>query len=175
MGKILDASLELFGTVGYEATSIALIAKKAGVSKGLIYNYFESKEDLLKKLMDELMKVGDGMVSEAFTEDPRETLEKLFRLTFKWLREHEKLSRLLFSLIFQVDRFDFVHEMADAKMKGYMIMLEDLFKKMGVPDYRTEARILSTVFDGIGIQYLVLKEDYPMDEVETMLINKYCS
>jgi TetR/AcrR family transcriptional regulator len=36
--KIFSASLELFANKGYDATSIESIAKKAGISKGLIYN-----------------------------------------------------------------------------------------------------------------------------------------
>nr|MBP9744851.1 helix-turn-helix transcriptional regulator [Saprospiraceae bacterium] len=34
------AALELFGHQGYMNTSIAQIAQKAGVSKGLLYNYY---------------------------------------------------------------------------------------------------------------------------------------
>lgn len=172
--KIMDASLELFGTVGYEATSMAVIAKKAGISKGLIYNYFESKEDLLKGLIEELTSIGEALMADMLTDDPKKTLENIFRLTFKWLREHEKLNRLIFSLILQVDRFDFIHQMANAKMKEYVVLLEELLKAMNFPDYRAEARIIATLFDGIGIQYIVLKKDYPLDEIESILINKYC-
>ena len=46
--KILDAALEIFAEEGYYPSSISKIAKKAGISKGLIYNYFSSKEELIK-------------------------------------------------------------------------------------------------------------------------------
>ena len=90
--KILDASLELFGTVGYQSTSMSQIAEKAGVSKGLIYNYFESKEDLLKSMIDRLSEVGDQMIGDVMSADPRETLIQLIKATFKWLRKNEKLN-----------------------------------------------------------------------------------
>ena len=48
---ILKVALNVFGEEGYHASSINRIAKKAGISKGLIYTYFESKEDLLNTLV----------------------------------------------------------------------------------------------------------------------------
>ena len=53
---IMDTALEVFASHGYESTSISMIAKKAGVSKGLMYNYFESKEDLLAHIMWKVSK-----------------------------------------------------------------------------------------------------------------------
>jgi len=52
---ILDTALRLFADRGYASTSISTIAKEAGISKGLMYNYFESKEDLLKKIMTDFI------------------------------------------------------------------------------------------------------------------------
>lgn len=46
---IVDAAMLLFDEQGYGNTTVALIAKKAGISKGLIYHYFPSKLDILKE------------------------------------------------------------------------------------------------------------------------------
>ena len=51
--KILSVALELFAKKGYHAASISQIAKKAKISKGLMYNYFASKEKLLDKIIQE--------------------------------------------------------------------------------------------------------------------------
>ncbi len=173
--KIMDASLELFGTIGYNATTIAQIAECAGVSKGLIYNYFESKEALLKAMILDLSKEGEEMMQQSLSGDLEESLETMISMAFKWLRENEKQNRLLLSLVLQIDQFDFIHDLAKTKMTEYLSMLEDLLKKINFPNHRTEARILATLFDGIGIQYLVLKQDYPLNEMEEMLIERYCS
>jgi AcrR family transcriptional regulator len=174
MSKIMDASLELFGTRGYEATSINLIAKEAGVSKGLIYNYFESKEDLLKGLIDRLMKEGEDIMYRQITDDPKKNLEAIFRLSFKWMRENQQMNRLIFNLVMQVDKFDFVHQLAVTKMKEYLKILEGLLQQTGTPNYREEARIISILFDGIGAQFIVLREDYPLDDIEEILVSRYC-
>jgi AcrR family transcriptional regulator len=48
---IMRTALEQFANNGYDTTSISQIAKAAGISKGLMYNYFPSKEALLAKIM----------------------------------------------------------------------------------------------------------------------------
>lgn len=50
--SILKASMELFIKQGYHATSISSIAKHAGISKCLLYNYFKGKEVLLAAMVD---------------------------------------------------------------------------------------------------------------------------
>lgn len=172
--KIFDASLELFGTQGYEATSIAQIAKLAGISKGLIYNYFDSKEDLLEAMVMDLMTMADGMMEQILVNDPRQMLENLIKVLFKWLRENDRLNRLLLGLSTQLDKFQFVHDLAHKKMDGYIIMLEDLLSKMNFPEAKTEARILATFFDGLAMHVMILKDDYPLADVEKMLLEKYC-
>jgi AcrR family transcriptional regulator len=51
---ILSAALKLFAEKGYSATSIDQIAQAASISKGLLYNYFKSKEELLQTIVIDL-------------------------------------------------------------------------------------------------------------------------
>lgn len=46
--RILDAAIEVFGAEGFDAASMAVIARKADVAKGTLYLYFESKERLFE-------------------------------------------------------------------------------------------------------------------------------
>lgn len=52
--QILEAATELFDTQGYANTKISDITEKAGISKGLVYRYFKSKEDILYALADDI-------------------------------------------------------------------------------------------------------------------------
>lgn len=45
--KIINAGYELFSEVGYYGTNTAEIAKRAGVSTGIVYGYFSDKRDIL--------------------------------------------------------------------------------------------------------------------------------
>jgi TetR/AcrR family transcriptional regulator len=50
-GELLDAALDLFVEKGFAATSAAQVAQRAGVSKGTLFLYFASKEDLFKEVV----------------------------------------------------------------------------------------------------------------------------
>lgn len=50
---ILDAARQLFVLSGYEATSIRSIASKVGCSPGILYHYFEDKQDIMAFLVRE--------------------------------------------------------------------------------------------------------------------------
>lgn len=47
---ILDAALKLIAENGFHGTAVSQIAEDAGVSVGIIYRYFESKDDLIEKV-----------------------------------------------------------------------------------------------------------------------------
>mgnify|MGYP000542205115 CR=1 FL=1 len=50
--QILTAAMALFSKTGIEATSMNAIAKECGFSKATIYHYFESKDDMVLSLLD---------------------------------------------------------------------------------------------------------------------------
>jgi AcrR family transcriptional regulator len=172
--KIMQAAFQLIARDGYEATSIAEIARTAGVSKGLLYNYFESKEDLLEKLVMEAMNQGDDLIGELITDDPAETLENIFKWFFNELRTRPAHWKLMTDLTMKIERFQFVHDLATKKMQEYVCFMQGLLEQLGFKDAEGEARMLAALFDGIGIQFIVVRDDYPLDEMEVYLINKYC-
>lgn len=52
-GELLDAALDLFVEKGFSATRADEVAARAGVSKGTLFLYFQSKEDLFKAVVRE--------------------------------------------------------------------------------------------------------------------------
>lgn len=52
-GELLDAALELFVEKGFAATRVEEVAQRAGVSKGTLFLYFPSKEELFKAVVRE--------------------------------------------------------------------------------------------------------------------------
>ena len=59
--KILETAYECFATLGYEQTSLSMIAKNIGISKPALYYHFESKEALFETLYGFIV---EEMVSE---------------------------------------------------------------------------------------------------------------
>ncbi len=50
--RIIEASYALFSEVGYYGTNTAEIAKRAGVSTGIVYGYFQDKRDILISVLE---------------------------------------------------------------------------------------------------------------------------
>lgn len=55
--RLLAAATRLFADRGYDRTSVQEIVEAAGVTKGALYHYFGSKEDLLQEVYSRLLRV----------------------------------------------------------------------------------------------------------------------
>jgi AcrR family transcriptional regulator len=174
MTKIVDAAFRLMSQKGYESTSISQIAKEAGVSKGLMYNYFHSKEELLIQLINRTMGEGDRLLTEIISENPSKTLANIFYWFFNEIRNNMEEWRFLSELMFKIEKFPFLEEFFVRKMNEYVKFIGSLLKEIGFENPMNEAQLIAALFDGIGIQYLVIGKKYPLDEMEKFLIDKYC-
>ena len=172
--KIVNASIELFSSKGFETTSVSQIALKAGVSKGLIYNYFDSKKDLLKGVFDYFGSEERNIMIEVMDENPRIFLKNLFQYTFRELKERPDFWKMVMGMSIQPDMYSFIHEMAVEKMRKYFPLMKELLEGCGVENADQEAKLVAAQLDGICIHYLLIKESYPLDDIENYLINKYC-
>lgn len=84
--ELLAAALELFVARGYAATRLDDVAKQAGVSKGTLYLYFSSKEELFKAVIREGL-VPRLVEGERMLETHTGTAEALLRELIKtWWR-----------------------------------------------------------------------------------------
>jgi len=61
--EILGHALELFGTGGYEKTSLRDIADRMGFTKAALYYHYRSKDDLLVDLFEPVMTEGDDILA----------------------------------------------------------------------------------------------------------------
>ena len=50
---ILDAAMRLFSKKGYEQTSIEELAREAGIGKGTVYSYFQTKKDIVRAFCED--------------------------------------------------------------------------------------------------------------------------
>jgi AcrR family transcriptional regulator len=57
LAKLTRASVHLFAEQGYGQTSVQQIVDAAGVTKGALYHYFKSKDDLLFGIYDRLLSL----------------------------------------------------------------------------------------------------------------------
>ena len=76
---ILAAAAELFDDRGYAATTMEAVAERAGIAKGSVYNYFQSKHDLFDQVFTRAIS-GDEALTEELIAEPISASAKLQRL-----------------------------------------------------------------------------------------------
>lgn len=64
-GEIIEAALELFVLNGFAATKLTEVAQRAGVVKGTLYRYFDTKEDLFRAAVRHLVAANLVLVEHA--------------------------------------------------------------------------------------------------------------
>ncbi len=177
MDVIMQSALELFGHNGYHSTSISKIAQEAGVSKGLIYNYFESKEDLLKRIILEAIETGEHIMEEAMSQsdDPFEQLKSLLEISVEMVRSNLHYWKLVTSLAFQGDVLTSIEDVLAEKNKIVMELGIGLFTKIGAKEPLKEALLFGATVDGMMLHYMHVGEEYPLEEMKNYTIEKFCT
>lgn len=172
--KILESALELFATRGYHGTSINDIAKKAGISKGLAYNYFESKQDLVRAILNTLFEIADEMEKQIdWDGDPYEAIRTIITATFKFMEESGHFWKMYTSFSLQPVIFDESINIYKEFMQMYFDKLEKTFRKIGVQNPKAEAKIFGAILDGAGLHYFIDMEGYSLRSVKNHLLKKY--
>lgn len=76
--EILEVSLDLFSTYGYEATSVSQIAEAVGIRKASLYSHFSSKQEILDALLATVLDQYEkhSIFANADWDDPNYTKDK---------------------------------------------------------------------------------------------------
>ena len=103
--RLLESSLELFVRKGFAGTTVRDIAKSAGVSPGLMFHYFPSKQAILQE-HTRVIRFGIGLMHQRLSnaDDPLELFRDIARSILDSFRESH--SKNLFLLANQVLTFD---------------------------------------------------------------------
>ena len=98
--ELLSAALDEFYEKGFAATRMSDIAKRAGLSKGTLYLYFDSKEDLFRGLMETLASPNLDVIEEIIEQSGslKEALSGISRFA-PVLIQHTDLPRLMKVLV----------------------------------------------------------------------------
>jgi AcrR family transcriptional regulator len=170
---IMESALKIFAEESYHATSVSRIAKDAGISKGLMYNYFDSKEELLNELivgvMDRLIK-RFAMPEEG--ELTNEEFERFIDLSFDVIQEDPLHMKLFFSLMMQPKVTELMMEKLMAKVAPFMQLMHGYFERAGHDNPMSAMRYFSACVDGIQM-HLVLDNAFPIDDAKAMLKKQF--
>lgn len=117
--KLIESAIKLFAENGINGTSTGSIAKDAGVAAGTLFNYFPSKEDLIRSAYVECKKdMACNMQDEGVT---GANFRELFRSTYEqglmWALENPERNDFIQQFLRQPDLYD---ETLEEQLQGEM-------------------------------------------------------
>ena len=173
--KILESALVLFAEKGFKGTSINDIAKSAGISNGLAYNYFKNKNEIMTSVFGLLAEeIGALFVKAELEKDPKKKLKILINQTFKTLQIDEKFWRIYMNFALSPEVKDAANEFMSEFLNETFKWIEKIFKEIGLTNSSAESKIFGALLDGVCFHYLFDKENYTIEKIRKYLIKKYC-
>jgi AcrR family transcriptional regulator len=170
--QIMDSALHLFATEGYAHCTISNLAVHAGISKGLMYNYFSSKKELLEAIieqgLDEVMNLfdpnRDGILTSGEFVD---FIKKVFAI----MRGNEDFWLLYVSVIMQPKvKEHLIGKPILSYIEQFISILEEYFARKGFNQPKLEVLTLSALIEGLGVLMIYA---YPVMEIPDSLLEKY--
>ncbi|MFY9714838.1 MAG: TetR/AcrR family transcriptional regulator [Microbacterium sp.] len=76
---LLDAAVAVFNESGYDATSVAALATRLGLSKAALYHHFASKEEILETALGEALDGLEGVLRDAVAAAARDRLAEVLQ------------------------------------------------------------------------------------------------
>jgi AcrR family transcriptional regulator len=147
--QILEAAVKVFAQKGFHAARVGDVAKEAGVAYGLVYHYFDSKEELLEAIFrgtwaDMLARVQEVEASGASAE---EAVRQVTALLLRTWRRDPDLVRVL---VREVTRSQHLQEEVE-EITHAMNALEDIVRRgQNGGDFRADLdpKLAAVVFYG---------------------------
>jgi len=168
--QIKEVALEIIFEEGFQNTSISKIAKRAHISKGLLYNYYESKEEMIREIilegLDRLMQIFDPDHDGILTQDEAKYfIDEIFAV----LKSNLKYWRLYFSVMLQPKVMLLVKDKFTEMMVPLFEILISYFTRKGSEDPMTDTRIMVAMIDGICLHYILDPKHFPLEEIKERL------
>jgi len=170
---IMETALELFAEESYHGVSISKIAETAGISKGSMYSYFESKEDLLFQIGNEGFDIMTGILGIENQKITENDLEKYIRDSFSVLKGNSHHWKLYFSLFFQPNIMKMFEQKLLENIKPIIEKLTVYFTEKGCKNPYAKTRLFMATLDGVGMNMVFEPDTYPAEEVMEMLIEQF--
>ena len=169
---ILRTALKVFAHQGYHASSVNKIADKANISKGLIYNYFESKEDLLHNIITNIMDRYMGKYPPIDSIPNDSHIEYFIDQSFEFILEDKARAKLLFALSAQSIVMDLMTKITMQKAEPFMKNVMKFFEIKKYDDPEGMMHYFFSTLEGVQL-HVALNPIYPIEKVKNILKKQF--
>ncbi len=169
--SIMATALKCFAERGFQTVTVSRVAEEAGISKGLMYNYFESKEALLKEIILDGIRQMMAEVEELQGDEiTRETLIRLIERNIQMMKTEFHYWKLYIAVITQPGVSDLIKEELNEMIAAYLVPISAYYQKKGVKNPLAYSLLIGSLMDGIAMDYVIAPEEYPLDDVKNLII-----
>ena len=172
--KLFDAAMTLFERNGYFATTVEQITSEAGVSKGLVYNYFKSKDELLVGLIEDytekMQAVAGAFEAEGSGESIEVRLSSFIDRYFLFLKDNKRFLKLQLTLILMPELKGIVGKAQQKRAEMLLKMTSSWFSRAGIERAKHRARLFLAMLDGVALHYLSIYERYPLMAMKPLMV-----
>ncbi|MFF2527961.1 TetR/AcrR family transcriptional regulator [Brevibacillus sp. NPDC058079] len=177
--KIHAAAMTLFIKKGYHATSIDDVAKQAQISKGLLYNYYKGKEELLAAMVQiRIEEVKEVMEAATKLATPHEQLRHIVDGALDNVYQRPDVYRFYLNLQTQPedDRVlaSYREQLNEESRRQFEVQCR-IFKQLGVKQPRLRSLYFSSALQGAMLMIRTYPEGFPVEEMKEQMIREYCS
>ncbi|GAA4837507.1 hypothetical protein GCM10023310_13820 [Paenibacillus vulneris] len=177
--KIHAAAMTLFIKKGYHATSIDDVAKQAQISKGLLYNYYKGKEELLAAMVrvriEEVAEVMEAAAAQPTTSDQ---LRYIVEGAIDNVYRRPDVYRFYLNLQTQPEDdhvlASYRKQLNEESSKQFEVQCT-MFEQLGVQEPRLRSLYFSSALYGAMLMIATYPEGFPVEEMKKQIIRDYCS
>jgi AcrR family transcriptional regulator len=168
--RLLQATVELVGERGYEATTLADIADRAGAARGLVSYYFPGKRPLLQSAVHRLMHMtlAAGLDREPHTDDGRERMARAIDAILGLTVTHTKVMRMHMAGILQAEGF-----IQCPEQQRLAFLLEDTVIRYGSGNSQEDYRLLRALLMGAVVALLLPGAPMPLSSLRAELFTRF--
>jgi AcrR family transcriptional regulator len=168
--RLLQAALELVSERGYDSTTLAGIADRAGSARGLVSYYFPSKRQLVQSAVHRLMHrtLEQALEREPRTDDGRERLARAIDAILGLAQDRPTLMRTHMAGILQAEGFFQCYE-----QQRLAELLEDTVRRYGSGAVERDYPMLRALLMGAVFAALVPGVPMPIETLRGELFRRY--
>lgn len=164
--QIVDSAIETIAQRGFSHTTLNEIAKKAGVSTGVITYHFKNKDDLIEQSIKKLLDAPNAYVISCVDEQSthRDRLRAYITANIEFMREHRSHSVALLYSIGSIGSAQERHRIMarqHAKIRKYLAKILKAgqeVEEFGAFHAETVAQILFAALEGVMLQWVLDEE-----------------
>ena len=166
--KIIEAGSRLVAQKGIEKTSLADIAEEAGISKGSLYYYYASKNELIFDITEaHINQISENLFTIIEESKGNANWEELLKILFERILAADTRGRLHLYLVQQaLNDNDDLKQRFRKKYQEWKVMIKDGFAMLepNVTNHNVLSSLIIAALDGFLIQSLLELETISGDE-----------